>query len=389
LLGWELSPRGRAPRPLALNLSGIFSYRMLHDRFTEGCAIASNLNVCKLDPLEDSRWDRFVASHPLSSAFHTSGWLTALQRTYGYEPIVYTTTAPSSELENGIVFCRVKSWLSGFRLVSLPFSDHCQPLVNDPRLMTQFIEWLEHLRQHEHWKYLELRLAFVESMPIASENIAPAEEHCLQILDLRPDLDTLFRGFHKSCVQRKIHRAEREGLIYEEGRSDAILAKFYFLLILTRRRHGLPPQPLTWFRNLLSSVGDRITIRVVSKGPDPVASILTIFHKTTLVYKYGCSDARFNNLGGTALLFWKAIQDAKRNGAERYDLGRSESDQPGLISFKKNWGATSFPLRYYRLPPGPPVLARRLQAHFIRNIFSRMPDPLLTAIGKLLYRHIG
>ena len=84
-----------------------------------------------LEPLADSRWTRFVDRHPHTSVFHTRGWLEALHRTYGYEPVVYTTAAPTEDLTNGIVFCRTDSWLCGRRLVSLPFSDHCEPLVDN------------------------------------------------------------------------------------------------------------------------------------------------------------------------------------------------------------------------------------------------------------------
>ena len=88
--------------------------------------------VHRLNPLEDGRWDRFVQKHPRSSVFHTSAWLEALRRSYGYHPVVIATSAPGQELEDGMVFCRVDSWLTGRRLVSLPFSDHCEPLVDDP-----------------------------------------------------------------------------------------------------------------------------------------------------------------------------------------------------------------------------------------------------------------
>ena len=91
-------------------------------------------------------------------------------------------------------------------------------------------------------------------------------------------------------MQRKIKRAEREGLTYEEGQSDSLLAKFYQLLLFTRRRHGLPPQPVAWFRNLITCLGDKVKIRVASKDGCPVASMLTLRHKQVLVYKYGCSD---------------------------------------------------------------------------------------------------
>ena len=90
------------------------------------------MGVYEIDPLCDPRWPEFLQNNPRASVFHTPGWLRALKRTYGYEPVVYTTTPATVELTNGWVFCRVFSWLTGRRLVSLPFSDHCEPLVDKP-----------------------------------------------------------------------------------------------------------------------------------------------------------------------------------------------------------------------------------------------------------------
>ena len=147
-----------------------------------------------------------------------------------------------------------------------------------------------------------------------------ATTYCLHRLDLRPSLDLLYKGFHKDCIQRKITRAEREGLSYEAGRSDSLLHQLYALLQLTRSRHRLPPQPIEWFRNLLASMEKDACIRIASRAGQPVAGIMTMRHGKTVVYKYGGSDARFNNLGGMAMLFWQAIQEAKQTGAETYRL---------------------------------------------------------------------
>jgi lipid II:glycine glycyltransferase (peptidoglycan interpeptide bridge formation enzyme) len=346
------------------------------------------VSVFKLNPLQDSRWQSFVDRHPQGSVFHTTQWLEALRRTYGYEPVVYTTTPPGSELSNGIVFSRVRSWVSGNRLVSLPFSDHCEPLASSDDL-AELVDWLKVSRHSKRWKYIELRPLSTDGSA-QTRDLAKSESFLLQVLDLRPGLDTLFRTFHKSCVQRKIQRAEREKLTYEEGRSDQLLKKFYDLLLVTRRRHGLPPQPLVWFRNVVDCLGNRALIRIASKDDQPVASIVTMQYKDALVYKYGCSDSRFNNLGGNSLLFWKAIQDAKKAGLLKYDLGRSETDNSGLITFKENWGAVSKPLDYYRLPAQQPFhLNSGWRTRLARSIVSVMPDALLAATGRLLYRHIG
>src|SRR5216683_3051172 len=89
-------------------------------------------NVHEIDPLGDPRWDQLVENHPKASVFHSANWLRALQSAYDYDPVVLTTSPPGVALSNGLVFCRIKSWLTGRRLVSLPFSDHCEPLVSGP-----------------------------------------------------------------------------------------------------------------------------------------------------------------------------------------------------------------------------------------------------------------
>ena len=108
-----------------------------------------------LDPLADTRWDDLVERHPRASVFHSRGWLEALQRTYRYEPIVLTTSE-RGPLENGLALCRVRTWTAR-RLVSLPFSDHCDPLVDRPEDLSAMLEFLEGEIEKKRWRSLELR----------------------------------------------------------------------------------------------------------------------------------------------------------------------------------------------------------------------------------------
>jgi lipid II:glycine glycyltransferase (peptidoglycan interpeptide bridge formation enzyme) len=212
----------------------------------------------------------------------------------------------------------------------------------------------------------------------------------IHTLDLHEDLDAIFGKLHKSCIQRKIHRAERENLGYEEGRSRALLERFYHLVVLTRRRHQLPPQPFRWYRNLSEYMGESLTIRIVSKEGRPVAGLLTLAHGNTLVYKYGGSDAQFHNLGGMPLLFWKTIQSAKASGVVSFDLGRSEPDNEGLVSFKGHLGAVGSEIAYYRYPTKASQTAvRRLGIRAAKYVFARLPDVVRVPAGALLYKHMG
>jgi lipid II:glycine glycyltransferase (peptidoglycan interpeptide bridge formation enzyme) len=177
---------------------------------------------------------------------------------------------------------------------------------------------------------------------------------------------------------------------YEDGNSEALLLKFYRLLVTTRRRQHLPPQPLAWFRGLIATFGDDLKIRVASKGDLPVAGILTLSDRRCVVYKYGGSIASLNKLGGMALLFWKTIQGAKDKALEELDMGRSGADNLGLIAFKEHWGATGTPLTYWRYPPpGPYVPRPAWQKSLARRVVRATPDLALEAVGTLLYRHIG
>src|SRR5262245_51596549 len=94
----------------------------------------------EIDPLRDRRWMPLVERHPKATVFHTHQWLEALWRSYQYEPVAFTDAAPGEPLANALLFCRVRSWITGRRLVSLPFSDHCEPLVDDPASLTAMME---------------------------------------------------------------------------------------------------------------------------------------------------------------------------------------------------------------------------------------------------------
>ena len=343
------------------------------------------------DPIENPRWAELLDRHPAASIFHTPGWLNTLRQTYGYEPFVMTTS-PGPSIESGLVACEVKGWTSR-RLVSLPFSDHCDPLVANAAELSETVAFaVEHVRRHG-MATVEVRPTPAVSNLLASSGRAelmPGTEYCFHQLDLRDSETEIFKRFHPSSTQRAIRRAEREGLTYECGTSERLLENFYRLLRMTRRRHRLPPQPVAWFRNLVTNLGDRVSIHVASKNAQAVASMLTLSFKTTTYYKYGASDAAQHRLGGMPFLFWRVIQDARQRGATTLDLGRSDVDQPGLIAFKNHLGATPSTLNYYCHPkPAATAPSSDWMTRAARTAFAYLPDTALDLAGNLIYKRLG
>ena len=250
-----------------------------------------------IDPLTDPRWDNLVARHPSASAFHRRGWLEALKQTYGYKPFVLTSSSPGESLTDGIVACRINSWLTGTRLVSLPFADHCEPLFGDSGARHALIDRLVEECARQHCKYLEIR-PLVAPEDLGSE-FQPGETFYFHELDLGPSLELLFKGLHKDSIQRKIKRAEKEQLSYEAGRTEEFIETFYHLLLITRRRHQLPPQPIGWFRNLAKHMGEALQIRVARKNGAPIATLLTF----TVRLKKDHQSERFSFSRGPLSMF--------------------------------------------------------------------------------------
>ena len=342
------------------------------------------MNVHVINPLVDTRWGELIDRHPLASPFHRREWLAALQGAYGYEPLAITSAAPGELLRNGIVACRVSNWVQGTHLVSLPFSDHCQPLVADPNECCEFVRHLQLTFGPPRYKYLELR-------PLVADPCygQPGESFWWHELTLDRSLEAIFRGFHKDSIQRSIRRAEREQLEYETGRSDALLQDFYRLVLLTRRRHGILPQPRSWFEKLQTCMGESLQLRVARKAGRAIAAMLTLRHRSTVVYKYGCSDEGFHSLGGMPFLFWKLVEESKSTAAEAIDFGRSDLDNPGLVAFKDKFGTTKKLVSYYRHPSCRAVRPSPWMRRSMRPLMAVLPDIALTTASRLVYKYMS
>jgi hypothetical protein len=345
------------------------------------------VSIYTIDPLSDNRWNDLVARHPRATSFHERGWLKALARTYDYHPVVLTTNAGGEPLNNGIVFCRISSWVTGTRLVSLPFADHCDPLLNGPDGSLEMMHWLRAECDRGRWRYVEFRPLPGEQDP--NSDLHPASSYCFHELDLKPTLDQIIDKLHKNSFRRKIKRAEKEGLAYEVGNSELLVNEFYDLLLITRKRHQLLPQPITWFKNLAECMPGKLQIRLARKDGVSIAAMLTLRHQSCVVYKYGCSDASRHNLGGMPFLFWNLVKESKTTGAEKIDLGRSDLNNEGLITFKNRLGATSRLLTYYRYPNNGMDNRSTWEFRGLRDVLFNLPNSVLSAAGRVLYKHVG
>jgi hypothetical protein len=142
---------------------------------------------------------------------------------------------------------------------------------------------------------------------------------------------------------------------------------------------------------VIHCLGERVKIRVAStRNGEPAGAVVTLAFKDAVLFKYGASDARYHHLGTVPFLLWNCIEDAKNSGAARFDFGRSEIANEGLIRFKDHFGAKQSYLTHKVFPEASwEAGTESWHMTVAKKAFSKLPDPALILAGKLLYPHIG
>src|SRR3954464_6114148 len=81
-----------------------------------------------LDPIADPRWEAFVTGASEALVFHHPAWLALLRDQYRYELLAWTVL-DGETVVGGLPVARVRSRITGTRLVAVPFCDLCGPVL--------------------------------------------------------------------------------------------------------------------------------------------------------------------------------------------------------------------------------------------------------------------
>lgn len=177
----------------------------------------------------------------------------------------------------------------------------------------------------------------------------PALSFYTHRLELHPEPERLLGGCDET-VRRAIRKAERSGLVMETTREERGLREYYGLHCLTRQRHGLPPQPWSFFRAIGRRVlseggGDVVLARWNGRA---VAGAVFFRFGPNVLYKYGACDPVFQGWRPNNLVMWTAIGHYARLGLAGLQWGRTSLGNAGLRRFKLGWGTQEGRLDYYK-----------------------------------------
>jgi GNAT acetyltransferase-like protein len=339
-----------------------------------------------INPLECPDWDTLVAGHGQSSFFHGAGWARVLRESYGHTPC-YFCGLFDKRLKTLLPVMEVCSAVTGRRGVSLPFSDYCAPLTENGAIGPLYEAAMEYGRERK-WKYLECRNV--------SEGWHGGDRASIaflgHVVDLKNRWETLFEHFD-SATRRGIRKAESEGVRIDLNTSLEAVREFFALHCLTRRRHGLPPQPFRFFENiarfiLAAGQGFVATARLAKK---PVAALMFFYNGREAIYKFGASDYALQHLRPNNLAMCEAIKFLAAKGITTLQLGRTPLGNEGLRRFKLGFGAREERIEYrkYDFTRSAFVTSDDRTKGWFNRGFRCLPIGVLRLSGHLLYPHLS
>ena len=344
------------------------------------------MNLKILNPLEYPGWDELLLTNENYSFFHSSAWARVLHESYNYKPL-YFTAIENGSLSALIPVMEVRSLLTGRRGVSLPFSDYCEPIAPDKSHFLELIDDVIKYGKNAGWKSIEWR-----GGQEFFDDVTPSSYYYTHTLDLLENEEQILSHFRDS-TKRNIKKATKEGVEVSISNSSESIREFYRLNCMTRKHHGLPPQPFYFFENIYDHIlsKDQGMVILASHDKKVIAGAVMFFFGNRAIYKYGASDRTYQHLRPNNLIMWQAINWCAQNGHKDFLFGKTERENNGLLQYKRGWGATERTVKYYKydLSKGTFIENHSMVTGFHNKVFNKMPIRLLNIIGSMLYRHIG
>ncbi len=336
-----------------------------------------------VNPTEYEGWDDLLLASEDCTFFHTAAWAKVLSETYNYKPVYFTVT-DADKLIAMVPMMEINSRLTGRRGISLPFTDYCEPLVANGFDIQNMTDFIKEYGSKRRWKCIEARGGTYPGVTSTSFYV--------HTLDINASEDQIFSRF-KSNTRRNITKAIRDGVQVRTSRSIEAVKEYYRLHCITRKRHGLPPQPYSFFEKIHEHIISKDTGRVVLASYDKeniAGSVFFDFNGKSL-YKFGASDYAYQRFRPADLVMWEGIKWSIQNEYHSFCFGRTAMGNTGLRQFKTRWGTDERIVEYYKFDFKQDAFVKEpfLVKDSHNRLFRKMPIPVLKAIGSMLYRHIG
>ncbi|HEX2964976.1 MAG TPA: GNAT family N-acetyltransferase [Syntrophorhabdaceae bacterium] len=350
--------------------------------------------VCLIEPSKDMRWDAFVESHPLGWISQLSDWGNILEECFKHIKGYYIAILDEDDhIQAGLPIYSVKSHITGNRMVSVPHATLCDPLVDNAVQLRQLTDAVVQLSHSLGISKIEIK-SFMSGRLFKDMDFDEDTFYKHHYLQLMPDPEQLKKSFHRTCIRQRIARAFTSNFVVKIADKVSDLLDFYKLHTMTRRRHGLPPQPFQFFELMWRRFYPkrRLALLTAFHGSLPAASMIILKFRNRVSAEFAASDQRFFNLSPNHLVFWEAIKMACFEKFEIFDFGRTSPTNQELMDFKRRWGTSIMELPQFYYPRKKGVRTKREDRYTykcVQAICQNLPISMLPGVGRLLYNHLG
>ncbi|MFX0194925.1 MAG: lipid II:glycine glycyltransferase FemX [Candidatus Hodarchaeota archaeon] len=346
-----------------------------------------------INPLNHTRWDAFVENHPYASVYHHSSWMKVIAITYRHvTPLCFLVEDKDYNIHSAIPCFIVTSKVTGTRMVSLPFTSYCDPLVHEQGDFILLFDTVVDKFNKISASYLEFRVLKKTDL-FKDERLKIHNYYKTHILNLKAGFEEIKRQFPRDILYSR-RRALKSGVTVRQYSCEQDLKDFYLIHAKTRKRQGFPVQPYAFFKNMVEIMHPQgHFVLLVGELDRRVIAGMVLFKFNNLIsFEIGASDPKYLAVRPNHLLIWTAIEMACSEGYHYFDFGKSPPENKGLIEFKTRWGAHALDVPYFYYPEIKGLMSMEQSTwkhRMLMSLNSHMPLSLAKVIGRIAYCHLG
>ncbi len=218
--------------------------------------------------------------------------------------------------------------------------------------------------------------------------------------------DTTYLGFTRPlaadddaellAIPRKQRAEVRKALGFDltvdVGRTASSRDAHYHVYATSVRNLGTPVFPKALFSEVLDAFGDDADILTVRRGGEPLASVLSLYHRGQVLPYWGGGTAAARTWRANDMMYFALMRHARTRGCIAFDFGRSKTGT-GAARFKQNWGFEGQPLVYASktLDGKPKRSINPLDPKYSLQVrlWSRLPLSIANRLGPMIARGLG
>lgn len=336
------------------------------------------------DPDTCAAIEAFVAAHPESTPFHRPAWLRAVEQGCGQRGHYLVARDDAGDIAGLLPLTEVRSRLFGNALVSTGFAVGGGILARDVAAIEPLTRAMAAAAAASGCPTLELR-----GGPVVGGEWQLDEETYLGFArPLAADDEAELKAIPRK-QRAEVRKALAADLSITIGRD---CRAHYAIYAESVRNLGTPVFPRALFRAMLDAFGENADVLTVRHEGQPVASVLSLYHRGTVYPYWGGGSEAARGLRANDALYFALMRHARERGCTRFDFGRSKAGT-GPAAFKKNWGFTPEPLRYAKRALGSAAVreVNPLSPKFRMQVaaWKKLPLPIANLLGPMLSRGLG